>query len=129
MSTQPTDLIVMDQGSPEWHAHRMRYRNASETPAVMALSPWQTPYQLWLLRTGRKTTVETEAMRHGKAQEPAARLAYEALTGTVMEPQVLVRGEYSASLDGMSLDGNHVLEIKCPVRGRRSMTSGTRRSP
>jgi hypothetical protein len=59
-------------------------------------------------------------MRHGKTQEPAARRAYEALTGAVMEPQVLVRGDYSASLDGLSLDGRVPLEIKCPVRGRRS---------
>lgn len=120
MNEAPSDLVALEQGSPEWHAHRMRYRNASETPAVMGFSPWQTAYQLWLLRTGRKLPVETDAMRHGKTQEPAARRAYEALTGAVMEPQVLVRGDYSASLDGLSLDGRVLLEIKCPVRGRRS---------
>ncbi len=120
MSDQPTDLVVMEQGSPEWHAHRLRYRNATETATVLGLSPWQTPYALWLLRTGRKLPVETDAMRHGKTQEPAARRAYEALTGAVMEPQVLVRGDYSASLDGLSLDGRVLLEVKCPVRGRRS---------
>ena len=33
---------------------------------------------------------------------------------------MLVDGEYSASLDGMTLDGDLVLEIKCPVKGRQS---------
>jgi putative phage-type endonuclease len=115
-----SNIIVLDQGSSAWHAHRQRFRNASETPAVLGLSPYQSAYQLWLLRTGRKLSVETDAMRHGKTMEPAARLAYEAQTGLVMEPQVLVSGEYSASLDGLALDGDLILEIKCPVRGRRS---------
>jgi hypothetical protein len=44
-----------------------------------------------------------------------AREAYEQLTGHVMEPLVMVKGEYSASLDGITLDGDLVLEIKCPM--------------
>jgi predicted phage-related endonuclease len=52
--------------------------------------------------------------------EPAARAAYEALTGLVMQPLVLLDGEYSASLDGITLGGDRVLEIKCPFKGRQS---------
>jgi hypothetical protein len=37
-------------------------------------------------------------MRRGRELEAAARAAYERLTGLVMEPLVLVEGEYSASL-------------------------------
>ncbi len=33
---------------------------------------------------------------------------------------MLEAGDYSASLDGMTLEGDLVLEIKCPVRGIRS---------
>ena len=113
-------LVRLEQGSAEWLAHRKLHRNASETPAVMGVSPWVTPYQLWLQRTGRATQEVTKPMLRGTALEPAARGAYEALTGQVMQPVVLVDGEYSASLDGMTLDGQLVLEIKCPYRGTSS---------
>jgi hypothetical protein len=35
------------QSSAEWHEHRRKHRNASETPIVLGVSPWRTPYQLW----------------------------------------------------------------------------------
>ena len=59
-------------------------------------------------------------MLRGTHLEPAARAAYEALTGQVMQPLVLVEGQYSASLDGLTLAGDRVLEIKCPFNGRAS---------
>ena len=37
-----------------------------------------------------------------------------------MQPLVLIDGEYGASLDGITLGGDRVLEIKCPFRGRDS---------
>jgi len=113
-------IVRLVQGSPEWLAHRQGHRNASETAAVLGLSPYQTPYQLWLLRTGRATQEVTAPMRHGTAMEPRAREAYEALTGNVMQPLVLVDGEYSASLDGMVFDGSLILEAKCPYQRRES---------
>ena len=47
-------ILKLVQGSPEWHAHRSQSRNASETPVVLGMSPWMTPFQLWEIRTGRK---------------------------------------------------------------------------
>jgi putative phage-type endonuclease len=113
-------IMKLDQGSPEWLAHRAKYRNASETPVVLGVSPWQTPYQLWLEKKGRAERPVTFPMQRGKELEAAARAAYESLTGHVMQPLVLVEGEYSASLDGMTLAGDLVLEIKCPMKGRNS---------
>jgi putative phage-type endonuclease len=113
-------IVKLVQGSPEWHEHRQLHRNASETPAVLGVSPWVTPYQLWLHRTGRAEPAVNPAMRRGSELEPAAREAYEQLTGNVMQPLVLVDGEYSASLDGLTFDGDLVLEVKCPARGRES---------
>jgi hypothetical protein len=57
-------------------------------------------------------------MRHGSELEPVARAAYERQTGLVMQPLVVVEGEYSASLDGITLAGERILEIKCPVAPR-----------
>lgn len=117
------------QGSPEWQAHRANFRNASETPAVVGVSPWQSPYELWLIRTGRKPREETEAMRYGQAMEPAARSAYEQSTQLVVQPMVVVDGLYSASLDGITLDGSTLVEIKCPFKGNRHplLEAGQRR--
>src|SRR4030095_9632706 len=59
-------------------------------------------------------------MLHGTQLEPAARAAYERQSGLVMQPSVLVDGQYSASLDGITLAGERILEVKCPVKGRES---------
>lgn len=114
-------LRKMVQGTPEWHEHRSHYRNASETPAVMGLSPWMTPYQLWQLKTGRTPPAEATApMKHGTEMEPSARAAYEVETGYVMQPLVMTSGDYSASLDGITLAGDLIVEIKCPYKGKVS---------
>lgn len=115
-------ILNLIQGSDDWHQHRQKYRNASETPAVLGLSPWITPYQLWEIKTGRRVQEANFAMQRGTSLEPEARTAYEKSTGQVMEPLVVVDGEYSASLDGISLNGDLLLEVKCPVKGRDSET-------
>jgi putative phage-type endonuclease len=108
------------QGSVEWHEHRRKHRNASETPVVLGVSPWLTPYQLWQQKLRLTEPVVTPVMLRGTELEPAARAAYEARTGFVMQPLVLVDGEYSASLDGLTLGGDRLVEIKCPFKGRDS---------
>lgn len=116
----PPTVVQLTQGSQAWLDYRLTMRTASETPAVLGVSPWLTPYQLWLLKTRRSTTKIMPAMRHGTELEPAARAAYEAHTGEIMQPLVLQRGPYSASLDGMSLGGELIVEIKCPYKGQAS---------
>lgn len=113
-------IIQLKQGSADWLTYRLTMRNASETAAVLGVSPWTTPYQLWLLKTGRKQQAVTPAMQHGTALEPVARAAYEEQTGSILQPLVLQDGAYSASLDGMTLEGDLIVEIKCPVRGQDS---------
>jgi putative phage-type endonuclease len=113
-------VLKLVQGSQEWLDYRRSMRNASETPAVLGISPWVTPYQLWLIKTGRSTQAVTQAMAHGTQLEPQARAAYEAQTGHVMNPLVMQDGLYSASLDGITLSGDLIVEVKCPFRGRQS---------
>lgn len=113
-------IVQLKQGTQQWHAYRQSRRNASESAAVLGLSPWMTPYQLWLAKTGRLQTPATAAMQRGTDLEPLARAAYELQTGHIMEPLVIEEGPYSASLDGMTLDGSLILEIKCPFKGMRS---------
>lgn len=122
-STQvPNPTVVqLTQGSQEWLDYRRTMRNASETAAVLGVSPWCTPYQLWLLKTGRADTQPNAAMQRGTDLEPLARAAYETDTGIIMQPLVLQDGLYSASLDGMTLEGDLIVEIKCPFKGQESV--------
>lgn len=113
-------ILKLVQGSQEWLDYRRTMRNASESAAVMGASPWLTPYQFWQIRTGRVQQLVTPAMRHGTEMEPRARAAYEAQTGLVMQPLVLTDGDYSASLDGITLEGDLLLEVKCPYKGQAS---------
>jgi putative phage-type endonuclease len=113
-------IVRMAQGSPEWHEHRRKYRNASETPVVLGVSPWKTPYQLWQLKLGLIEQEVSLAMQRGTELEPVARAAYEKRTGRIMQALVVVDGEYSASLDAMTLGGERIAEIKCPVKGKES---------
>jgi hypothetical protein len=66
-----------------------RYEVQAPAPAVLGISPWVSPYQLWLLKTGRAEPAVNAATRHGTALEPLARHAYEVETGNVMRPLVL----------------------------------------
>lgn len=117
---QAPQLVQLVQGSQAWLCYRLTQRNASETAAVLGISPWQTPYQLWLTKTQRSNAAVNAAMQHGSALEPQAREAYEARTGHVMQPLVLQAAPYSASLDGMTLDSSLILEVKCPFQGQQS---------
>ena len=116
----PATIVALPQGSPEWHSYRQSRRNASESVAVLGLNPWITPYQLWLTKTGRFEPPVTQAMQRGTDLEPVARAAYEEETGLVMQPLVLEAGAYSASLEGMTLEGELIVEIQCPLRSTRS---------
>lgn len=117
-----TQIVRLIQGTEAWLNHRALHRNASETAAVLGISPWLTRYQLWELKTGRRHHEATYPMLRGIELEPKARLAYEEKTGHILEPVVMVDGHYSASLDGLSLSGELVLEVKCPLKGKDSNT-------
>lgn len=57
-------------GSPEWYAARTRRFGASEIAAILALSPWQSPFSLWHLKAGNvPPQVDREWMDWGRDQE------------------------------------------------------------
>jgi len=110
--------LQLEQGSPEWLAFRRNHRMASETPAIMGLSDYQSPADVRAAKLGKSAFVNP-AMRQGTEQEPIARAAYEA-KHEPMRPAVYVDGEYGCSLDGINIDEDTILEIKTPYKDARN---------
>jgi putative phage-type endonuclease len=112
--------IDLEQGSPEWLQWRRTRAMASETSAIMGISPYQSPEQIRSIKRGNVKVFETSAMRHGNEQEPLARQAYERDSGEMFQPAVFEWKGYGASVDGINMDGDTILEIKSPVDGKDS---------
>lgn len=116
--------LDMAQGTLEWDVHRAAHRNASEAGCIMQVSPFEpdTWAKLWALKSGRALKEPANAaMLRGLELEKKALACYTAMTGRAMQPQVFVKGIYSASLDGIDAKGDIDLEIKCPYRGQASL--------
>ncbi|MCX6558074.1 MAG: YqaJ viral recombinase family protein [Candidatus Aminicenantes bacterium] len=130
MHTQsPQSFIRLDfeQSSHEWLSWRREGIGASDAPVIMGLSPWQKEDELLLLKTGQKAErPANDAMERGKRLEPVARQAYVDHTGIVIEPMSVQSREHAwmrASLDGLSPDNSHVVEIKCPGEKDHSLAA------
>jgi len=110
--------LELQQNSGAWLAWRRGGVGASDAPVIMGVSPWMDLETLWLEKTGRHAgRPSSHAMRRGQVLEPEARERYIRATGVHVEPVCLehaTRDWMRASLDGLSADGEVVVEIKCP---------------
>ncbi len=117
-SPEPFIRLNFEQSSAAWLDWRRGGIGASDAPVVMGLSPWQKEGELLLLKTGQKAErPANDAMERGKRLEPLARQAYVDHTGIAVEPVCVQSRRHDwmrASLDGLSVDGRQVIEIKCP---------------
>lgn len=111
-------MIALEQNTEEWLEFRKTKIGSSDAPIIMGESPWKTPQQLWEEKMGLKeSSYENAAMQRGKQLEAQARKAFEQETGLVVWPNVLIHPEHEfiiASLDGITMDGQAAVEIKCP---------------
>lgn len=117
----------MEQRTPEWFAKRLGLVTASRIADVMAkvktgTAASRSGYMTQLVTerlTGQPTEgYQSAAMEWGIEQEGAARAAYEARTGVLVDEVDFVRHptlEAGASPDGLvGEDGCGCIEIKCP---------------
>ncbi|KGH25456.1 YqaJ viral recombinase family protein [Comamonas testosteroni] len=99
-------LVNLIQGSPEWNAHRRKYLNASDAPAMMGCSPYKKRSELVKERaTGITPEVDAITQRRfndGHQFEALARPLGEQIIGEDLSPCVGTRGKYSASFDGLT---------------------------
>lgn len=110
----------LPQNGDAWNAWRSRGITGSEAPIIMNTSPWTTPDELFLRRTGKLAPQEqTFPMRRGLKLEPEARKRYEDMTGIEVPARCIESEAWEvarASFDGLNQEAGVAIEIKCPGR-------------
>jgi len=117
----PSADTVMNAGddSLAWLAWRRGGLGASDAAAICGLSPWGTPYSVWLDKTGQlplEPRATTRYQRWGLLLEPAVRDAFEDETGhTVVGIQAWVQNRdrpwLRATLDGLVASEGAVIGV------------------
>ncbi len=87
----------------------------SEAAAVLGLSKWSTPLQVYLKKKGLLEVEQNDAMYWGSKKEALIREVYQEKTGmTVLVPDMMKHPKYDfmlANVDGIA-NGHRLLEIK-----------------
>jgi len=112
----PYDTNQHETGAPAWHAQRMSGIGGSDVAAVVGVSPWKTPLELWREKRGELApSPDSPVMEWGRRLEPVIVRAYADATGrTVQRPPMLRHRDHAfmiGNLDGVA-DGELVLEAK-----------------
>lgn len=108
------DLI---QGTPEWHQFRLDHYGASEAAAMLGLSKKASRTELLHMKhTGIAKEfsdfVQEKILDRGHEVEALARPLVSAIIGDDLYPVTCSNGIYSASCDGLTMDGETAFEHK-----------------
>lgn len=126
-----------ESGSPqsaEWHAWRAQGLGGSDAGVVAVYAgllenppKWfKSPARLWEIKCGLRADDFTGnyATERGQQGEPIARALYEQRTGILVSPVFGEMDEWPvarSSYDGIALDANPIIEIKCPGEAAHAM--------
>jgi putative phage-type endonuclease len=121
------------QGSAEWHALRANYFTASEAPAMMGASKYQTRTELLTQKkTGFTPEVTPQQQRIfdlGHATEAMARPLVETMIGEELYPIVGTKDNLLASMDGATMLGETLFEHKLWNEGLASQVRAEQLDP
>jgi putative phage-type endonuclease len=109
-------VLDLEQGTEEWLDWRHSGIGASEASTVMGDNRFQSSSELLYQKRNKINTEPNEKMRLGTSLEQDARDLYIEETGMPVEPLCLQSKEHSwliASMDGITDDYGHIVEIKC----------------
>lgn len=110
-------IVNVKQGTPEWHQFRRTHLGASDAISIMGMSPWKSPIELYEDKIFQLDQKENPYMYRGKQLEPIALQEFEKETGLIMFPAVYIHDTIDwmcASFDGITLEEDAIVEIKCP---------------
>jgi len=110
--------VDIEQGTSLWHQWRKEGIGASDAPIIMGVSPWMDLNKLIQIKIGKaEQNFTSYPMHRGKLLEPTARELYIEQVSIDVYPACLQSLEYEwmrASVDGICIENNCVVEIKCP---------------
>lgn len=113
--------VELEQGSPKWLEERKRHIGASDVAVILGISPWRTPYELYM---DKITPMDYEKVPHtdkkfifekGHRLEAYARKLYETKCGFEIPPAVVKHADVPwcmVSLDGLNTNEKRLVEIK-----------------
>jgi len=114
--------IDVKQGSQEWLDIRKTKITGTDASIILGVNPFKNAYKLWAQKVGKlKDDFVNDKMLQGQKLEPEARAEYERSVKIMMMPSVHISDIYPwqmCSTDGISFDGDIILEIKC---GRKAL--------
>ena len=130
-----TKKILDNIPSKEWVHARQHYLGGSEVAAALGESPWTTPFQLWLVKTGRKEPImSTPVMELGHLLEPMIAEKFTQTTGLKLRnisdayqhpEHSFLRGNIDRQiLSSDKHEGPGVLEIKSTTSYRLKNEAG-----
>lgn len=109
-------IIRYEQNTPEWEAWRKHTFGASDCAAMLGISPYKTRTQLMREKQGepqKVTDFQRDIFAQGHAAEKAIMPYLEERLGQPLSPCVMeIADGISASLDGISFEGDVIIEHK-----------------
>jgi len=110
--------IQIEQRSSEWFDLRKKHIGGSDVAPILGISPWKTALDVFNEKMSPYTeeSPKNPWMQRGIDMEDEALRAFEAETGYLMSPKVMISDLTSfamASFDGFEIDGKCAVEIKC----------------
>ncbi len=125
-------IVAHRQGSDAWRRWRHNGIGASDASTVMGENRFKSAAELLREKRGpARDFGQNAAMARGTELEPEARQRYVAETGRDVHPACLQSTRYDwlrASLDGLAINHDAVVEIKCGQAAYRT-ASNTRSVP
>lgn len=116
-------IVHFDQSSESWLEWRTNGVGASDIGVIMGVDPYKKAPRLWKEKCGLVNIPKsTGPMLHGHRNEPKARLEFDLLYGTHLEPLCVEDPHQDwmrASLDGLDRSEGILVEIKCPVKAEK----------
>lgn len=115
-----TTEAAIGSTSEEWHQRRRKCIGGSDAAAVLGLSPWRTPNDVWLDKIGVVSPpIENEWVRWGKLLEPVIMAEYTLRTGyTLLPRQWKIHKTYpfiGANLDAQIKGAERGVEVKTSI--------------
>lgn len=104
-----------------WLAERRTVITGTDVAAIMGLSKWSSPIQVWLDKQGKSETQENEAMKWGRRLERPILMAYADTVGVPLEfadPYQLIK--HPDVPLGASLDARWINDDRRPVDAKNT---------